>query len=73
MANEPSASDRVWAAIINQGSFRFKIGDVRRKVREMGAESDELPSNETIRRRLRAAEELGVVEHTKNSPYYRLE
>jgi len=46
---------------------QFKMRNVKSKI-----EYGERPSDETIRRVLRSAAELGVVRHYSNSPYYEL-
>lgn len=61
-----TARDRVWAAIMQQRG-QFKMRNVKSKI-----EYGERPSDETIRRVLRSAAELGVVRHYSNSPYYEL-
>ena len=69
MCGNVTARDRVWAAIIqadkNRSRDRFKIGHVRR-----GIDYRDRPSDETIRRVLRSAEELGIIDHYSNSPWY---
>ena len=64
MCGNVTARDRVWAAIMQQRG-QFKIRNVKSEI-----EYGERPSDETIRRVLRAAAELGVVRHYSNSPYY---
>jgi Fe2+ or Zn2+ uptake regulation protein len=63
--SEVTARDRVWAAIMEQRG-RFKVSTIAHEI-----EIDERPSDETIRRVLRAAVELGVIEHKEGSPYYK--
>lgn len=65
MSSNVTARDRVWAAI-HQQRGKFKLRNLK-----MGMDYDDQPSDETIRRVLRAAEELGVVSHFSNSPYYK--
>jgi hypothetical protein len=65
-STEPTARDRIWAAIITRDS-RFRVSDIREAIN-----SNDRPSDETIRRVLRAGAELGVIDHYPNSPYYSL-
>lgn len=69
MSSNPTARDRVWAAILKEGAngSSFKVGAIRRKI-----DYDDRPSDETIRRVLRAGKELGVIKHRDGSPYYKL-
>lgn len=69
MGSETTPRDRVWAAIIKNGANgnRFKVGQVAREI-----DYDDRPSEETIRRTLRAGKDLGVIAHTSGSPYYKL-
>jgi hypothetical protein len=64
--SNPTARDRIWAAIITQDG-QFQVADIREAIT-----SNDRPSDETIRRVLRAGAELGVIDHYSNSPYYRL-
>jgi hypothetical protein len=59
-----TARDRVWAAIVKQEG-RFQVADVREAIT-----SDNRPSDETIRRVLRSATELHIIEHRSGSPYW---
>jgi Fe2+ or Zn2+ uptake regulation protein len=68
MSGEITARDRTWAAIIAAGRHgNFKVDSVLRKM-----DYDEQPSRETVRRVLRSASELGVVDHKAGSQYYSL-
>jgi hypothetical protein len=53
--------------LVDQTSHRdrFKIDHVR-----WGIDHGDRPSDETIRRVLRSAEELGIIDHYSNSPWY---
>lgn len=64
MSSNVTARDRVWAAI-EQQSGKFQLRDVKTEI-----DFDERPSDETIRRVLRAGEELDVIKHFSNSPNY---
>jgi len=61
--------DRVFAAVLESTRFgrTFRLKSVRHEF-----PIDDRPSDETIRRVLRSLTQLGVVEHTDGSPYYRL-
>lgn len=67
--SDVTARDRVWAAIHGATEFgpSFDVGKVRRQI-----DRDHRPSDETIRRVLRAATETGVLDHRDGSPYYQL-
>ncbi len=71
MSGDISARDRVWAAIIDQQNTRFDVDSIKRQIRHQdGVEFGDEPNDETIKRVLRAADELGILEHTKGSPYW---
>lgn len=67
MSGEITPRDRVWAAIYQQHG-QFKVKNVKFKI-----DREQRPSDETIRRVLRAGKELGVIKHTNGSPYYELQ
>lgn len=66
MSGNVTARDRVWAAIYDQHG-RFRMRDVKRMI-----DREDRPSDETIRRVLRSAADLGVLKHYPNSPYYEM-
>jgi len=68
MSGEITARDRTWAAIIAAGRHGdFKVDNVLWQM-----DRDDRPSRETVRRVLRGATELGVVDHKAGSRYYSL-
>lgn len=69
MSGDVTPRDRVWAAILKSGcnGNSFKVASVRREI-----DFENRPSDETIRRVLRAGKELGVIKHTSGSQYYEL-
>jgi hypothetical protein len=69
MSGNPTARDRVWAAVLESAKYNksFKVRDVRTKM-----DVADRPSEETIRRVLRAGTELGVIQHRSGSHRYRL-
>lgn len=68
MGQTVTARDRVWAWIANRKtSHSWTLKNV-----DPEGDWDDRPSEETIRRVVKAAEELGVVEHSSGSPYYRV-
>jgi hypothetical protein len=74
---DATARDMVHAAVHeaahNSIHDRFKFGNVKRAMTlELDVDRDEVPSDETIRRVLRSLDELGVLAHRDNSPYYEL-
>lgn len=69
MSGELTARDRVWSAIVQASTSRLDVSEVRRQIRRDDIEG-EPPNDETIRRVLRAATELGVLEHTSGSTYW---
>lgn len=72
MSSSITARDRVWAAIVDQQNTTFKVADVARQIRRQdGVEYGDEPSDETIRRVLRSATELGILKHTSGSQYYK--
>lgn len=56
--------DRVWAAILRvaKNGDQFQVGDVAGEVPDV--------SRRTVERTLRAAAEVGVVDHARGSPWY---
>jgi hypothetical protein len=75
MSGEMTARDRVWAAVLNVHNTRFDVDDIRRTIRrdidDPSYDDDRVPNDETIKRVLRAATELGVLKHTSGSPYWK--
>jgi hypothetical protein len=73
---EATARDKVHAAVHETARLhanRITVDKVRRSMTlELNIDRDEVPSDETIRRVLRSLDELGVLAHRDNSPYYRL-
>lgn len=69
MSGDVTARDRIWSKIIKLGiaHTRFEVYQIQNSIEE-----DARPSEETIRRVLRAGTELDVIEHTEGSPYYSL-
>lgn len=70
MSGDITARDRVWAAIINIHSPAFDVDDIRQKM-PPDHYDDSVPSDETIKRVLRAATEMGILRHTSGSPYWK--
>lgn len=68
MAGELTARDRVWAGVLKAKPGRFTIEDVKRHIRK--DDEDDLPNEETIRRVLRAATDLDILDHREGSRYY---
>lgn len=74
-SDEVTARDKVHAAVHETATKyrRMTVDKVRRSMTlELDVDRDEVPSDETIRRVLRSLDELGVLSHRDNSPYYRL-
>lgn len=71
MAGELTARDRVWAGVLKTRAGRFTIEDVKRHIRK--DDEDDLPNEETIRRVLRAATDLDILNHREGSRYYQKE
>lgn len=70
MSETVTARDKVWAALLdNHAGYSFKLESVHR---DLVLEHDQAPSEETVRRVLKSAAELGVVDHSSGSPHYRL-
>lgn len=63
-----TARDKIWV-VLQRIDGSFTVTGVREKLE---GEFDSVPSDETIRRVLRAGTELGVVEHGLGSPTYRV-
>jgi len=69
MSGSMTARDRVWSAVVQAHNTRLDVSEIRRQIRRDDIEK-EPPNDETIKRVLRAATELGVLEHTSGSPYW---
>lgn len=69
MSGEMTARDRVWAAVVRAHNTRLDVTEVKRQIRRDDVD-DDVPNDETIKRVLRAATELGVLDHTSGSPYW---
>jgi hypothetical protein len=69
MSGEMTARDRVWSAIVQSHETRFKVSGLKRQLRRDDVDED-VPNDETIKRVLRAATDLGVLKHTSGSPYW---
>lgn len=66
MTNDITARDRVWSVIIQLGikHTRFEVYQIQNCIEE-----DVRPSEETIRRVLRAGRDLGVIERESSGRY----
>lgn len=69
MSGAMTARDRVWSAVVQTHNTRLDVDEVRRQIRRDEID-EEPPNDETIKRVLRAATQLGVLEHQKGSPYW---
>ena len=69
MGGRMTARDRVWSAIVQTHDTRLDVSGVRRQIRRDDIDDDP-PNDETVKRVLRAATELGVLDHTSGSPYW---
>jgi hypothetical protein len=69
MSGSMTARDRVWSAIVQAHNSRLDVSEVRRQIRRDDID-EEPPNDETIKRVLRAATELGVLDHMSGSPYW---
>ena len=69
MSGAMTARDRVWNAIVQAHNIRLDVSEIRRQIRNDDID-DEPPNDETIKRVLGAATELGVLDHKKGSPYW---
>jgi hypothetical protein len=65
---QPTARDRVWTAIIDSHTTTLDVTEIRRQLRR--DDYGEPPSDETIKRVLRAATDTGILSHTAGSTYW---
>lgn len=78
MSGNVTARDRVWTALLKMPYGPFTVEELKENMRDddqvddyLGlAYANSLPSDETIRRVLRAAAELDVIDHDPGSKYY---
>lgn len=81
MSSDVTARDRVWAALVKMPYGPFTVQELKVMMEDdgtvddylglaYGSSSSTLPSDETIRRVLRAAAELDVIDHDPGSKYY---
>jgi len=57
---------------MDEHNVRIDVSDIQRQIRRQdGVEHGDEPADETVKRVLRSAADLGVLDHTSGSPYWK--